>query len=135
MGCQHDVMVRMRTARHNAAARLVMAAVRDGTVGGGIISMDIGSDQHRQEDGLDEAPSRGLPQHLAEAMQVTATSRPDAIIEAHSPNDPCAKRYLLVEFKFCADTRHTEQLLQARKQHAALVQQLNRQNDWHTTHH
>ena len=124
MGCQHDTMVRMRTARHNAAARMIMAAVQDGKVGGGIISMDVGSSQHQEEDGLDAVQNRGVPEELIASLQITATSRPDAIIQTKGEDGNI--RYLLLEFKFCVDHQFAAQLAQAHAQHAELMAQINK---------
>ena len=86
-GCQHPVISKIITERHNIAGRLIMSAIkRHSCLGRCIVSLDIGSEQRLAQHNLqlpDQASNRFVPDWLFNPnirKDARSTRRPDAIL-------------------------------------------------------
>ncbi|KAJ9505970.1 hypothetical protein QJQ45_002733 [Haematococcus lacustris] len=115
--------------RHNGAGRLITKAISKGSQGGYITYTDIGSHARGEQNDMD-LPNTTLSDTLAAIGLPTAhntTTRPDIIMVSTKSNkrnrdkDESNKHVTILEIKYCADSRWTEQLEKASTQHAALA--------------
>ncbi|KAJ9527712.1 hypothetical protein QJQ45_000306 [Haematococcus lacustris] len=115
--------------RHNGAGRLITKAISKGSQGGCITYTDIGSHARGEQNDMD-LPNTTLSDTLAAIGLPTAhntTTRPDIIMVSTKSNkrnrdkDESNKHVTILEIKYCADSRWTEQLEKASTQHAALA--------------
>ncbi|KAJ9532364.1 hypothetical protein QJQ45_010440 [Haematococcus lacustris] len=115
--------------RHNGAGRLITKAISKGSQGGCITYTDIGSHARGEQNDMD-LPNTTLSDTLAAIGLPAAhntTTRPDIIMVSTKSNkrnrdkDESNKHVTILEIKYCADSRWTEQLEKASTQHAALA--------------
>jgi hypothetical protein len=108
------------TSRHNAAGRIVLAAIRTGALGAYVVSADVGT--------LPGASAAGLPRRIPPSLTnaVPAPSVPDIVL--HVPAAPRrgrlaarASKVVCVELKYCCDYRPAHQQAHAAAQHAATL--------------
>ncbi|MGQ3286082.1 hypothetical protein, partial [Bosea sp. (in: a-proteobacteria)] len=114
--------------RHNGAGRLITKAISKGSQGGCITYTDIGSHARGEQNDMN-LPNTTLSDTLA-AIGLPAThnttTRPDIIMISSSnkrkrdSNEP-NKHVTILEIKYCADSRWTEQLEKASTQHETLA--------------
>ena len=102
----------MYTYRHDQAARQIVKVILRGRKSGFVVMMDIGNQQHCEQDGLpSNVPHRiptnvlppRIPQHVCSLL--TNHSRPDVFlfIPPKLPNRPTPE-YIILELKYCRDT-------------------------------
>ena len=133
-----DAVRKMVQERHNKAARLILEAISKGSHGGGLLFEDVGLT--KRDPAADEEPEglnvRSSRKQMARWLLDRAglPSYPDAVVclsaEQHFGAaeiiPPAARRLLLIEVKYCAETREalTRREAGAREQHAELVAEL-----------
>ncbi|MGQ3168986.1 MAG: RNase H family protein [Hydrogenophaga sp.] len=115
--------------RHNGAGRLITKAISKGAQGGCIKYTDIGS-HHRGEQNEMDLPNATLSNTLA-ALGLppphNKTTRPDIIMvnttkKRSQGKDEPNKHVTILEIKYCADSRWTDQLDKATTQHKTLAE-------------
>ena len=138
-GCK--AMAGMIQERHNAAGRMISAAVAEGELGASLIFTDVGNKEKMQA-ALEEQETHGRVQRAAlktmlmgaAARELEAWSFPDAMLvtplgqHAGPAKDiPAHRRHLVfVEIKYVRDTDPSKQLAAAKEQHAPLMDALTR---------
>jgi len=144
-GCQHEVIRKMVTARHDAAGRIILKAILRagriilkailrGALGAGLVYADVGSTEKFQADGVRTAfpQIRTIPGWLTQNIPKT---RPDAIMVvpltpqrhwSRTPQDlpESERRIILIEIKYCPDTEPSAQKTKALGQHEDLMKSL-----------
>ena len=139
-GCQHKTMEKMYTARHNALSRQVLKCIQKGSLGGHIVSADVGRQELCETDRVKWAACNHVPEWLLTrppgVTQAAHTAqlqklKPDVLL-ACPTNDTATTegpaQVYIVEIKTCIDTRHTDQLEHARTQHTDLANMLAAHN-------
>ena len=129
--CKHDRMHRMYTDRHNAAARVVLKCIQEGSYGGYIQSADVGSKEKCEAEGIRHIPDSTVPQALLDACRDHHTegamsTKPDILLTIAPDEHHPTPRHVIVEVKTCNDTRYEEQLQRAMEQHTALSEALRK---------
>ena len=112
-------------SRHNRAGRLLLQAIRQGSLGAYVVSADVGTLINPADSSL----GRSIPRSLTGGT--AAPTRPDIVL--HVPAYPArgsrparASQVICVELKYCCDYRPAHQQEAADSQHAptlALLQQ------------
>ncbi|NCB23728.1 MAG: hypothetical protein EOM56_13025 [Deltaproteobacteria bacterium] len=133
-GCQHEVIRKMVTARHDEAGRTILKAILKGALGAGLVYADVGSNEKFMADGVRTAfpQIRTIPGWLTQNIP---NSRPDAIMvipltpRRHWPRTPqdlpeSERRIILIEIKYCPDTDPSAQKNKALGQHKDLMETL-----------
>ena len=111
-GCSHLSL--LTTARHNAAGRIILQAVRDGSRGAYLVAADFGVLA-----GADSGLPRAIPTHLL-GTTAPSSSRPDIVLLL--PAQPARPpTFVCVELKYCCDYRPDHQRALAETQHQALL--------------
>ena len=137
-GCQHNTMTRMYTERHNKAGRMVLSCISKGSMGGALVSADVGRKEKCQEDGVPIMATNHVPEWLLppppgttqtqkeEHIQALRLLKPDILLVTgdRTPQAAASSQIYIVEIKTCIDTRHEAQLAAARDQHTNLIQRL-----------
>ena len=127
-GCQHHVMNRMYMARHNSTGRILLKAISKGSMGADLVMADLGSAEKCEQDGAPIITQRRVPAELLSHLKSAQTSeqpksQPDAMIVLKGNGDE-KDTVLLIEFKYCRDTKPDDQLKHCTTQHADLMQAL-----------
>ena len=104
----------LTTARHNAAGRIILQAVRDGSRGAYLVSADFGVLA-----GADSGLPRAVPAHLL-GTAAPSSSRPDIVwlLPARPARPP---PFVCVELKYCCHYRPEHQSALAETPHLALL--------------
>ena len=137
-GCQHNTMTRLYTERHNKAGRMVLSCISKGSMGGALVSADVGRKEKRLEDGVPLTETNHVPEWLLppprratrtqkkEHRQALRLLKPDILLVTgdRTPQAAANSQVYIVEIKTCIDTRHEAQLAAARDQHTNLIQRL-----------
>jgi ribonuclease HI len=133
-GCQHPVMERMYTERHNRAGRIFLRAISKGDCGNDLVMADVGRNARCAADGaptfqsnhislqLLPVPDNATPQQRQEHMKMLRTLKPDALLV--SGRDKPNTKITIVEIKYCIDTKPNDQWTKAHEQHAELKSRL-----------
>jgi hypothetical protein len=141
--CPFPPLDRLRTERHNHAARLLFSAIQSGTCGSSLIMVDIGCPTKRSATSMSLA---SLPSTIpTSVLDLPSTQRrsfkPDGLmIIKRNPLTTHYNRTLdtvhIIEFKYCHDAFYSTSLSQHANQHTALRSQLRSQG-WHNVfiHH
>jgi hypothetical protein len=134
-GCQHPVMERMYTERHNRAGRILLRAISKGDCGNDLAMADVGRSARCEAAGaptfrnnhaplhLLPFPNNATPQQRDEHMKMIRTFKPDALIVSQGITKTNTK-ITIVEVKYCIDTKPEDQWTKAHEQHAELKSRL-----------
>ncbi|KAJ9528306.1 hypothetical protein QJQ45_014278 [Haematococcus lacustris] len=131
-GCSETLP--MVQERHNGAGRLIAKAISKGTLGGYISFADTGSWEKGAREDLD-LPNDTLHTALRAIGLKTAatknTTRPDILMvmptTKTSKHGKATKRVIIIEIKYCSDSRWTDQLDKALNQHTNLAQTIRKE--------
>lgn len=137
-GCQHNTMTRMYTERHNKAGRMMLSCISKGSMGGAVVSADVGRKAKCLEDGVPvmatnhvplwllPPPTTATPTQKKEHKQALQLLKPDILLVTGGRTRHAAanSQIYIVEIKTCIDTRHEAQLTAARDQHTNLIHRL-----------
>ncbi|KAJ9506869.1 hypothetical protein QJQ45_012259 [Haematococcus lacustris] len=131
-GCSETLP--MVQERHNGAGRLIAKAISKGTLGGYISFADTGSWEKGAREDLD-LPNDTLHTALRAIGLKTAatknTTRPDILLvmptTKTSKHGKATKRVIIIEIKYCSDSRWTDQLDKALNQHTNLAQTIRKE--------
>ena len=103
-------------SRHNAAGRILLRAIRKGTLGAYVVSADVGT--------LASPVDRPLPRRVPPSLcnGGPAPTVPDIVLHvpptpARGPRPAGASRVLCIEIKYCCDYRTSHQMAAATSQH------------------
>ncbi|KAJ9523746.1 hypothetical protein QJQ45_019942, partial [Haematococcus lacustris] len=132
-GCSETLP--MVQERHNGAGRLIAKAISKGTLGGYISFADTGSWEKGAKDNLD-LPNDTLHTTLRALGLKTATTknttRPDTLMVIPTmktgKRGKAIKRVIIIEIKYCSDSRWTDQLDKALTQHTHLAQTIRKED-------
>ncbi|KAJ9509934.1 hypothetical protein QJQ45_011471 [Haematococcus lacustris] len=132
-GCSETLP--MVQERHNGAGRLIAKAISKGTLGGCISFADTGSWEKGAKEDLD-LPNDTLHTTLRALGLKTAatkhTTRPDILMVMPTTKTgkrgKAIKRVIIIEIKYCSDSRWTDQLDKALNQHTNLAQTIRKED-------
>ena len=121
------------TMRHNKAGAAIVEAIYNGSKGHSLLTADVGLQKRQRELGLPSLnlprriPADVLPSSIPAALrtQLTRHSIPDALL-CHLSKDQTHRKYIVVEVKYCRDTRTADQELRATDQHAQLIESIRK---------
>ncbi|MFN5998335.1 MAG: RNase H family protein [Paracoccaceae bacterium] len=115
-GCPH--LSGPVTERHNAAGRLLLAAIRGGNKGAYLVAADVGTGA---VDCVGVPLPRSLPPRLLGGLP--AVSRPDIVLSQPAPSAaaPESCHVICVEIKYCCDWRPAGQGARIQSQHADML--------------
>ncbi|KAJ9533821.1 hypothetical protein QJQ45_026898 [Haematococcus lacustris] len=131
-GCSETLP--MVQERHNGAGRLIAKAISKGTLGGYISFADTGSWDKGAKEDLD-LPNDTLHTALRALGLKTATTknttRPDILMVMPTMKTgkrvKAIKRVIIIEIKYCSDSRWTDQLDKALNQHTNLAHTIRKE--------
>lgn len=117
------------TKRHNNAGTAIVEAIYAGSRGGELLTADVGLNKRRKDQGLPsldirkKIPAEILPPTMPPALkqQLTKHSIPDAMLYKYDHTTK-TRSYVIVEIKYCRDTKPEDQEARATEQHKALEQ-------------
>ena len=119
---------KMYVHRHDKAVRHIVTAIQRGRRGGFLVSMDAGSADRCEADGIAAVPrnipAEALPKNMPTQVvdAVTKHSRPDAFLVRPPEANRGRYEYIILEVKYCRDTDPAgRQLERAEQQHEALA--------------
>lgn len=115
----------MATNRHHKATRLLAKEVVRGRHGNGLLMMDAGSQERREEDGIRAAtsiPDWVLPRGTEgeQLRRLKNTLKPDILLQVRGARGQ-PDTLKIIEVKYCKDTDKSQQEEWAAKQHKKLI--------------